>query len=85
MITAASGEPTVITDGQFGESTAPVFLDNVGCVENENTLLDCPISDQLGLRDDNCGLDLGVRCPGMFIHVRAYMYIHIMNTHSCVQ
>lgn len=57
-----------MSDGQFGDLEAPVFLDNLDCMGSESRLLDCDISaGHLGLIDDTCGLDLGVICPGMYI------------------
>lgn len=56
--------------GEFGEVSAPVFLDKVACDRMEQTLLECPRSTQLGLIEDSCACagcaeDLGVRCPGI--------------------
>ena len=63
---AESGSPIALSDGRFGDTNAPVFLDNVVCEGSEARLLDCRISEgHLGLIDDTCGLDLDIICPGM--------------------
>ena len=43
----------------FGEGTGPILLDNLGCIGNETSLLDCLYSDE------NCDHteDAGVICP----------------------
>ena len=62
-------EPVV--DGTFGEISAPVFLDGVGCEGTEEKLVDCDSYPRLGFingrcacNEENCVEDLGVRCPG---------------------
>ena len=58
----------VITDGEYGQSSIPTFMDQVTCTSQELMLLDCPVSTQLGLIEDcacdNCVQSLAVRCPG---------------------
>ena len=47
----------------FGEGTGPIFLDDVGCMGSELTLISCPRPDSVGVV--NCGHnnDVGVQCP----------------------
>ena len=74
---AASGPPVVVSDGQFGEVAAPIFLDDVVCGGEEERLIDCPLSGHLGLRDEQCGADLGVVCPGSYyLCIRMYIHVH---------
>ncbi|XP_041363776.1 deleted in malignant brain tumors 1 protein-like [Gigantopelta aegis] len=47
--------------GRYGRGTGPIFIDNVGCLGNENNILDCSHG---GLYQHNCnhGEDAGVIC-----------------------
>ena len=65
------GDLESVIDGTFGEISAPVFLDGVGCDGTEQTLVECPSSPRLGFIDGRCACnkedcveDLGVKCPG---------------------
>ena len=46
----------------FGAGNGPIYLDNVNCTGNEQTLASCPHPDPVG--EHNCGHDedAGVRC-----------------------
>lgn len=65
--------PRAVLNGQFGVTSAPVFLDNIACNGEEKTLLDCTRSSPLGLigdscvctTQDDCVEDLGIICPGL--------------------
>ena len=48
----------------FGEGRGPIWLDDVQCTGNENSLLDCPHS---ALGNTNCGhyYDVGVICGSL--------------------
>ena len=61
-----------VSDGSFGEVSSPVFIDRLDCLGTEERIINygvqddmntCP-SSRVGFVVDNCGLDLGVRCPG---------------------
>ena len=69
ILLVADTDPLPLVNGEFGEVSAPVFLDRVGCDQTEETLLQCDRSSRLGLVSgmcacDGCSEDLGVRCPG---------------------
>ena len=65
--------PQPVVNGEFGVTSAPVFLNNIACDGHEQTLLDCKKGSRLGLIDDTCTCttqedcveDLGVKCPGL--------------------
>ena len=63
-------DPQPILDGEFGEVSVPIFLNEVACSGDETTLLSCDRSSRLGFIQENCACDgcaedLGVRCPGL--------------------
>lgn len=53
--------------GLFGDTDSPVFMDSVQCQGSEERLIDCNLDGgmEVGQRDDTCGQDLGVKCPGI--------------------
>lgn len=67
------GTPQAVVNGEFGVTSAPVFLNNIACDGREQTLLDCQKGSRLGLIDDTCICttqedcveDLGIICPGL--------------------
>ena len=56
-----------VTNGEFGEVQAPVFIDGVACTGNEMNISNCARS-RIGFITDACAQDIaedfGVRCPG---------------------
>ena len=61
-----------VSDGSFGEVSSPVFIDRLDCLGNEERIINYGVQDDMSTCDssrvgfvlDDCGLDLGVRCPG---------------------
>ena len=54
----------VLRGSQFGRSTGPIFLDQLGCSGTENSLLQCNRYAGLGLHSCDHSQDAGVRCIG---------------------
>lgn len=52
------------TGAFFGQGLGPILLDNVQCLGNELTILQCQGEDQLGLHNCRHTEDAGVICPG---------------------
>ena len=58
----------------------PIFLDDLVCRGDENSLLDCPRQPAagIGLTDCSHSEDAGVRCEGMYTTVHSIVvYLHI--------
>ena len=47
--------------GSFGRGTGPIFLNNVACIGNEPTLMDC-LSSGVTIANCNHTQDVGVIC-----------------------
>ena len=62
--------PEPVLNGEFGEVSAPVFVDGVACDGTELSIESCITSARVGFITDSCACDgcaedLGVRCPGI--------------------
>ena len=62
-------EPEAYGKAYFGEGGGIIYKQNIQCNGSENTLEDCPASEDV--YDCTHSDDAGVRCQGMF----AYMYM----------
>lgn len=61
----------VVRDGEFGDISAPVFVDEVDCTGAEENIVDCDFGTRIGFINDfcacdDCAEDLGLRCPGLY-------------------
>ena len=72
-----TGTQEAVSDGSFGDVSAPIFIDRLDCVGPEDAIVNygdregvvsCP-SSRVGYVFDSCERDLGVRCPGMLLAV----------------
>ena len=72
-----TGALDAVSDGSFGEVSAPIFIDQLFCVGDEDAIVNYGGRDRvnacrsslLGFVSDSCGQDLGVRCPGKLLAV----------------
>ena len=78
----------VLKNGEFGESSGPMFLDDVGCSNEEEMLLRCELSNVIGLIDEcacaGCVEALAVSCPGK-LFLDYLVYIHTLYHTDLVQ
>ena len=51
----------------FGEGTGPIFFDQLGCLGDEASLLDCSTFSSLGLHTCDHSEDAGIKCVGKYI------------------
>ncbi len=59
--------------GVFGAGTGPIFLDNLACSGDEETLLQCDFySRSVGLHDCLHSQDVGVTCRGIVLMFKQY-------------
>ena len=58
----------------FGRGTGPILLDDVACVGDEETILECP---SLPPGEHNCGHyeDASVGCSCLYMHCRIPLFI----------
>ena len=72
-----TGSIKTVTDGSFGEVSAPIFLNRLDCEGNELAIISygretnastCHTS-RIGFSNEQCLGDLGVRCPGKCVCV----------------
>ena len=64
----AATEPAEAQRGAFyGEGTGPIFLDKLGCMGAEASLLSCERFSALGLHSCDHSHDASVQCPGRHI------------------
>ena len=59
-------EARLLEVSDFGIGTGPIFLDDLSCEEDDETLLDCS-SAALGLHACTHDQDVAVRCVGMLV------------------
>ena len=55
---------TVYSTSPYGESQGPVFLNSVGCIGTEETLLGCSSQFVTDLTCSSHSRDVGVKCEG---------------------
>ena len=53
-------------NGQYGEGSGSILLDDLLCTGNEDSLLDCVTTDDIGSHNCDHSEDAGVRCEGVF-------------------
>ena len=58
-------------NGQYGEGSGSILLDDLVCTGSEDSLLDCIDISEIGSHDCDHSEDAGVRCEGMFYN---FMY-----------
>ena len=55
---------TPLRDGRFGEGEGPIFIDNIGCDEEDTSLSGCSVTGLMGFYECDHSQDSGVICEG---------------------
>ena len=53
-----------VRNAVFGDGIGSILLDNLMCEGNENSLMDCVTSEDIGIHNCEHSEDAGVRCEG---------------------
>ena len=56
-------DPEIMSSG-FEEGSGPIFLDQLQCSGNEQSLLECAMERAVGLHHCNHSMDVGIKCSG---------------------
>ena len=69
-----------VRNGQYGEGSGSILLDDLVCTGSENSLLDCIDIIDIGTHDCDHSEDAGVKCEGMFNICT--VFVHVCITHA---
>jgi hypothetical protein len=58
-----------VGNAQFGQGSELIFLDEVGCVGSESTLIECR-ANAVGIHDCSHEEDAGVQCKILGLHTK---------------